>query len=443
MSKVLIVTVGGSHQPIVTAIKTLNPERVVFICSDGDRGSKPQVIGKGNPCEVRRGTEVLERLPNIPIQVNLGERFQENRDLVEIQEPDDLSECYIKASAKIQTIKRESPEAEIIADYTGGTKSMSVGLAMASLDYLDCKVQLYLTTANRTNIIKVERGEMTGLASVSPLIAERTIEQFLPLFLQQYNYSAAVAELKQLHVDMQLPADSKKKIQSLYYCCSGFEAWDRFQHQEALDLLQLEKKRPEIKDFFIYLKRVINSRSKIDPTFQIPKDQEIPCHGYEIVQDLLLNAQRRATQERYDDAVGRLYRALELLAQIRLLQNYEIKTGNVELEKLPESLRTEYEQKRSTFNNKIQLALRNSYILLSKLDRDPLGQLYEKNSKRIFTALEKRNNSLFAHGFQPITSNDYRVMDDVVVKFIEDGVNLVISPKEKFKALQFPTSLNI
>jgi hypothetical protein len=48
-------------------------------------------------------------------------------------------------------------------------------------------------------------------------------------------------------------------------------------------------------------------------------------HGYEIVEDLLLNAERRAMQDRYDDAVGRLYRALELLVQIRLLQTYDIK----------------------------------------------------------------------------------------------------------------------
>ncbi|MGD1874758.1 MAG: TIGR02710 family CRISPR-associated CARF protein [Mastigocoleus sp.] len=440
MSKVLIVTVGGSYKPIVTAIETLQPERVVFICSDGDRGSKPQVIGKGNPCEFRRGTEVIERLPNIPTQANLGERFQEDRDLVEIQEPDDLSECYIKASSTIQTIKRESPEAEIIADYTGGTKSMSVGLAMASLDY---KVQLYLTTANRTNIIKVERGEMTGQASVSPLIAERTIEQFLPLFLHQHNYSAAVAELKQLSASMQLPADSKKKIQSLYYCCSGFETWDKFQHQEALDLLQSEKKRPEIKDFFISLKRVINSRSRIDDNFKITKEEEIPSHGYEIVQDLLLNAERRATQERYDDAVGRLYRALELLAQIRLLQEYEIKTGSVELEKLPESLRTEYQQQRSPSKKEIKLGLLNSYELLSKLPNEPLGELYQKNSKQLQNALSKRNNSLFAHGFQPINNSDYQVMKNIVVKFIEDGINLVIPENQKWNPLQFPTRFSI
>jgi CRISPR-associated protein (TIGR02710 family) len=438
MSKILLVTVGGSHQPIVTAITSLKPNFVIFICSDGEKGSKSQVIGKGTPCEVRRGNETIDKLPNIPKQVNLGDNFQEERDVILIQEPDDLSECYIKASSAIQTIKKRYPEAELLADYTGGTKSMSVGLAMASLDY---KIQLYLTTSNRTNIIKIERGELTGQALVVPLIAQRTIEQFLPLALQQYNYPAAVAELKHLFVSMQLPNESKKQIQSLYNSCSAFNAWDKFQHQEALDFFQSEKKRPEIKEFVIFLKRVINSRSKIDEKFQITEDSEIPCHGYEIVQDLLLNAERRAKQERYDDAVGRLYRALELLAQIRLLQSYGIKTGNVELEKLPESLRVEYEQKRSIYNNKIQLALRNSYDLLSKLNDDKLGKLYQENTKKIFNALEKRNNSLFAHGFQPITSIDYQIMEDVIT-FIKDGMNLVISSKQKLNTPQFPTSLD-
>ena len=81
----------------------------------------------------------------------------------------------------------------MMADYTGCTKSMSVGLAMASVDY---QLTLYVTTAVRTNIIKVERGELTGQASVAPVVAQRTIEQFLPIFLQQYNYPAAIAQLR-------------------------------------------------------------------------------------------------------------------------------------------------------------------------------------------------------------------------------------------------------
>jgi len=63
MPKVLIVTVGGSHQPIVTAISSLQPDRVIFLCSTGNRGSESQVIGKETPCEVRKGTE-SEQLSN-------------------------------------------------------------------------------------------------------------------------------------------------------------------------------------------------------------------------------------------------------------------------------------------------------------------------------------------------------------------------------------------
>ena len=37
-----------------------------------------------------------------------------------------------------------------------------------------------------------------------------------------------------------------------------------------------------------------------------------------MVEDLLLNAERRAIQGRYEDAIGRIYRAIELIAQIRL-----------------------------------------------------------------------------------------------------------------------------
>ena len=35
--------------------------------------------------EVRRGTEVIEKLPNIPTQVGLGDRFQRDHDLILIQ----------------------------------------------------------------------------------------------------------------------------------------------------------------------------------------------------------------------------------------------------------------------------------------------------------------------------------------------------------------------
>jgi len=436
MPKILILTVGGSHQPIVTAISSLQPDRVIFICSTGNRGSESQVIGQGTPCEVRKGTEVIEKLPNIPTQVKLGDRFDANRDLIKIQEPDDLSECYQKAGSGIQAIQAELPDAQIMADYTGGTKTMSVALAMAALDH---RVELYLTTADRSNIIRVERGEMTSQAIVAPLVVQRTIEQFLPLVLQQYNYPAAIAELRRLLPSMALPPETKRKIQTLCTVCSGFDAWDRFEHKEALLSLEPYMSISEIQPLALFLKRVISSRGKIDEKFDASSGTK--GHSYEIVQDLLLNAERRAKQERYDDAVGRLYRALELLAQIRLLVAYDIKTGDVDIQKLPESLREEYEKMRSLDKGKIQLALRKSYELLTKLPDDPIGKLYQENVNRIINALENRNNSLFAHGFQPINGSDYQKVREVFVNFIETCIAAVVPPKLKSQPPQFPTNL--
>jgi CRISPR-associated protein (TIGR02710 family) len=438
MPKILLITVGGSHQPIVTAIRELQPDRVVFLCSDGAKGSKSQVIGSGTPCEVRRGTEVIEKLPNIPTQVGLGDKFQPDRDVVLIEEPDDLSECYLKASLCIQNIQQNLSDAQVMADYTGGTKSMSIGLAMASVDY---QITLYVTTAVRTNIIKVERGELTGQASVAPVVAQRTIEQFLPIFLQQYNYPAAIAQLKRLLSSMALPSDIKRQIQTLYACCSGLDAWDRFEHRDALELLEPQMKNPVIRNIVLFLKRVINSRGQIDEKFDSNNGTE--GHGYEIVQDLILNAERRAEQQRYDDAVGRLYRALELLAQIRLLKAYGIKTGDIDLEKLPENLRTEYEKKRSPGKGKIQIASRSSYELLTKLSDDPIGKIYLENANKIINALEVRNNSLFAHGFKPITSNDYENVSEVFVNFIKSAISSVVGSKPQVEPPQFPTNLEI
>jgi hypothetical protein len=147
--KVLLVTVGGSHQPIVTSIASQNPDRVVFICSVGVNGSEVQVVGAGKPCEVRKGADVVEQLPNIPTQVGLGDRFDPSRDLVRLTNLDDLSDCYGRIREALRSLRLELPDAVITADYTGGTKTMSAALVMAAVDL---EVPLMLTTAKRFRV---------------------------------------------------------------------------------------------------------------------------------------------------------------------------------------------------------------------------------------------------------------------------------------------------
>ena len=437
MTKILFITVGGSHQPIATSINSQKPDRVVFICSDGVRGSKSQIIGEGKPCEVRKGTEVIETLPNIPTQLGLGDRFDPERDLLLIQEPDDLSECYNKISQKIFEVKQEELGCQMVADYTGGTKTMSVALATASLD---SDILLFITTSTtRPNLIKVESGERTRRAPTSGVVVTRTIEKTLPVYLERYNYAAAIADLSNLIQNTELNSENSRRIEELLDQCEGFDAWDRFDHLTAWARLQPYMKQPNVQPYGLFLKKAIASRGQLDTGFNT--SDGMAGHGYEVVEDLLLNADRRASQQRYDDAVGRLYRAIELLEQIRLFKSYGILTGDVDVNKLPEPLQAEYEVMRSPRNQKVMIGLFQSYELLSKLDNDSLGKLFVLHRGQILNSLEVRNNSLLAHGFQPINESRYRAFYSVIGSFIQEAITLIIPSKFKSLAMQFPQSL--
>jgi CRISPR-associated protein (TIGR02710 family) len=435
-AKVLLVTVGGSPQPILTAIDSIKPDRTVFICSDGDgpNASINQIIGAGTPCKIYQNGQLVQELPNIPTYTKLGDRFNPDLDIIRLKDPDDLGDCYEQITTKIRQLRDEIPILDLEADYTGGTKTMSVALVLAALD-LD--VPLFLTVnAKRQNLHRVDDSESTQKATASRVVVERRLDQLSTNFLPHYNYSAAIAELKSILL-VDLPKHLKHRVNAQLNCYSGLEAWDRLEHTKAWQYLEhYEQNMPALISF---LRRVMHSRTKIDPSFHAPKDS-IAGHGCEIVEDLLLNAERRATQKRYDDAVGRLYRALELLAQIRLQQVSGIRTGDVELEKLPESLQEVYDKRRSPYNDKIQLGLERSYYLLNELG-DPLGQAYQQQTDLIRDVLAVRHNSLFAHGLQPITSAEYQQVSEAITKFIDDALT-VIGAKCDSKSIQFPKDLN-
>lgn len=435
MATTLFITVGGSPAPIITAIQSLRPDRIIFICSSGPRGSLSQITGEGTPCEIRRGAEIVDRQPNIPTQLGLGDRFNPDTDLVLLENPDDLAECYRLISAKIKEGKQASPGDDGYADYTGGTKTMSLSLAMAALDY---GLALYLTTnATRENLFRVERGQSTERAPTTLLTVERTLNQELPRFLQVFNYGGAIATLQSLLQSLELPADQRRHVRQLLDLCSGFDAWDRFDHLAAWDFISLHM--GQVQSHGLALKRVLGSREAIDADFTAP--ESIPGHGYELVEDLVLNAQRRAQQQRYDDAVGRLYRALELLAQIRLRQSYGLETGDLDLTKLPEPLRDTYAAERDPRTGKVQIPLWKSYSLLSQLPDDPLGQQFQTQAGSLQNALQVRNYSLFAHGFKPTTASDYQSSGQVIQTFIETALDALVPAKKRQPLPQFPVDI--
>ncbi|HLA00090.1 MAG TPA: hypothetical protein VJZ24_00465, partial [Thermodesulfovibrionales bacterium] len=90
MKKVLILTVGGSHEPIVKSLKEIKPDYIIFLCSDNSpavKGSYTQITDK---VEKKNRDCSTSFLANIPSQVNLKE---ETWEIVKIKYFDDLSSC--------------------------------------------------------------------------------------------------------------------------------------------------------------------------------------------------------------------------------------------------------------------------------------------------------------------------------------------------------------
>lgn len=431
--RILIVTVGGSCAPIVTSIARQAPDYVVFLCSDdapGVKGSYRTVDGQGMVCG--RDSRQPDQ-PSIVVQTHLSSTQYE---VVRIRAFDDPDSCYLASHQALTGLRARYPDAAISADYTGGTKSMSVGLVLASLDTPG--VQLSIVKGERVDLVKVQEGtQRVGRVGTSRILVERELARAAALF-GAFDYPALVRSLEGLTFDLQaLDLEQETRIQSALTLARGLAAWDRFDHATAWNLLLPHRRT--YTSLVMFLEAVVHSRRRVDEGWgQDLKGlrDETPGHGYELVEDLLLNASRRATRGRGDDAVGRLYRALELLGQLHLLVRYRVRTSDVDLEMLPDSVREECGKLRNE-RGKIQLGLFASYGLLAQLE-DPVGLAFKANEGPLKRAMEMRNHSLLAHGFRPITPRDYEDIETIVSGFCRQqldtlrGSRRILATAEQF-----------
>lgn len=410
--KILALTVGGSCAPLVTAIQSYQPDWVCFFATGGPQGSRITVDGPGNPCDQSKG----EGRPSIVAQTSLS---PDRYEVVELESPDDLPALYEVFVRKLRDLRQKYPDAQCIADYTGGSKTMSVALVLAALE---CGWELSLVRGQRADLVKVVEGtEIASLVDAAEVRARGQMEEARRLF-NAYAYSSAQAILEGIVRSAPISRELMQRIQNWVVLCRGFDAWDRFDHQRAFQILQTVQSH--IVPQWRFLKRLVG--------------QDRPS-GYEPVLDLVRNAERRAAQGRYDDAVARLYRALELLAQIRLRAAYQIDTGDVKLESLPLEVRSRYEKRQEMEaalgrDRVLKLGLRDAYELLAELG-DPVGRVMKEKEGRLQYVLSQRNQSILAHGTSPIRKEEYRRVHEIAVDLIEAGLKAI---NVQVDAPQFP-----
>jgi CRISPR-associated protein (TIGR02710 family) len=341
-----------------------------------------------------------------------------NYELVETSDESDLNNCFEVALRAIESAEKDGYR--VTVDFASGTKAMSAGAVLAA-------------TEKAANLSYVSGKRVGGKVA----LGEEKLIVYAPrkaIIREQYRHLAKLFEAHQFDSCRKLidaiketigDPEENKRLEVFRDICEGYYQWDVFNHEKAKELLlKLEVIPDENKEF---LGRLTNTKER----------REIF-----LIADLLNNSERRKREGKYDDAVARLYRVIELLAQYILKSKYNIETSNLQLEKIDQavekcpSLKEELEIEKDE-KGWIRIGLLKSYKVLYCL-----GEKIEEeflNNKKLQDLLRKRNESILAHGTMPVTEQDYNQLYEEVIKVIRLS-SLIPNIEELLKKSRFPSS---
>jgi CRISPR-associated protein (TIGR02710 family) len=387
VERLIIYTVGGSPEPIVASLKHHQPRRVVFVPSPQTR---TEIAGKILP--LLRSEGLAE--PAYDIKV--------------VPDAQDFELC-VKTLRDLEPLVREwgigSERKQAAIDLTGGTKLMSAALALVARTW-PCEF-LYVGGKERTKqgIGVVVSGTEQMVHSVNPWdgLGYQAIEQATLLF-DHGNFTAAATVLEDAR-DRAASPSAKRVLQTMKDLADAYEAWDLFDHKKTdACFANVLKNITDLGSALPEQQHRLEGQIKKHRQFLSQLDPKAPDAHF--IADLIANACRRAKQGRFDDAVARLYRAIEVAAQVQLRNHGFSSTSRIPLANVPEPLRTCWCAKAE--NGNIQLGLQDDYKLLGAL-RDPLQQRFAaENLSQKSSPLTARNNSILAHGFDPVKKDAFQ-----------------------------------
>jgi CRISPR-associated protein (TIGR02710 family) len=381
----LVCTLGTTPEPIQRAIEELTPARVVLIFSPKYRHLVDGIIScaSGNLDDFG---------PGCCYEVELRE--EEDHEL--------LDRIVSVVEDEVRPRVREWGKGdghEVFVDFTGGTKAMAAGLVLSALHWNVANLTFHYVGGARDSGGKVDSGREIPRSQFAPwrVIRLVEIEAYTRLFnAGDFSAAARLAE-RWKHSGGSIKDHEKEELAALEHLAEAFACWERFDYKNAAD--RLAKVTKAWNDLNKVLGGAVKGeeqriRQLADKAQKLKRGDQ----RQELLLELIANAQRRVNEGRYEDAVARLYRATEALAQIRLSSEHEIDTSKVSLSKLPERFRQKKLQQGSEAEE-IKLGLKDAYDLLRELG-DELAEKFDK--LKMTDLLQKRNLSILAHGFERV-----------------------------------------
>jgi CRISPR-associated protein (TIGR02710 family) len=383
MKKAMIISVGGTPEPIIKTINTYSPDLAYFMPSQSSITQIGEITAKTSISPSQIKTKILD----------------DHQSLV----------SAFKTASEI--IKELKGDYEIWIDYTGGTKSMSAGLVIAGLNE-GCKF-VYVGAVNDKGrnkeglgIVKDGFEDVLPQANPYELFAKPEIGRAIDLF-NSYQFAAALNNFDSALEKIQDEGE-KERLRILRELTDAYSSWDKFKflklktRKESL-ISVLEKNLSDLRKIY-----TISGEKEPDFVKQIEKNitflkLRFGAKKY-VIADLLNNASRRMEEGKYDDAVARLYRAIELISQIKLAEEglNDLSEEKFTMDDLKDrGVDTSGYEKYGDDKGRLKLGLENKFKLLKDLGWEEADRMYLENNE-LKTLLRERNNSILAHGLEPV-----------------------------------------
>ncbi len=324
-----------------------------------------------------------------------GDEFIEHEDyeIVPMENIDDFNSCFESFEEMIWILDYQKTEDyQIIMDYTSGTKTMSAAMACCGMFY---SKDLISVGGDRSKGEVLAGTELIHYQNLYKIYDKFSIMRIRSSF--NANRFMYCIDILNYIVDLNIHKESMLEL------CKAYYAWDNMDFERAYrHLTQVNINRIEFSEIDKELKKNLNALGIIINS----KSQNLKnCY---ILASLINNSIRRSEEYKFDDAIARLYRSFELIAQIRLT-SYNIKSSDIDLERIrelgvSEEFIAELEKERE--DGKIRIGLVKDYYLLNELG-DDLGKYYIENENKIKNLTIKRNNSILAHGLDSQKKEDF------------------------------------
>ncbi|OQY16108.1 MAG: CRISPR-associated protein [Desulfobacteraceae bacterium 4572_35.1] len=228
----------------------------------------------------------------------------------------------------------------------------------------------------------------------------------------------------------------------------GFYCWDSVQYDSAYNVLKKSVgKMPALLQFadnraFVSFSQQVNSCFERLTLIKAQRDQLKVNKGKKNIQsadplcrdflaDIVANAIRRAEVEhKYDDAVARLYSAIEKMAKITLKADFNFDNSAIDVDSVTdEMIKTWLEAQRYGAEKLIKLPLSRSFELLFLLQH-PLGKQFKEQQQQLEKVLSIRNGTILAHGYDSVSEKTYGEMLKIALLFLGlDRSNLPVFPQ--------------